>query len=105
MSDTDDAPLDTPDERVAASRRRVLAKLPSLRVGDVWWLRRGLFPVTVTITGWKSQEDYAIPWPMVEFTTVGGQRDDVGAPAFMFGELVTRGAGAEWMPTAEEQAA
>ncbi len=83
-----------------AARNRLLAKLPALRVGDVWRLPRG----EVTITGFKSQEDYGIPWPLVGFT-VGGQRDDVGAPAFMFGELITRGAGAEWLPAAEERAA
>jgi hypothetical protein len=89
-----------PPYDAAAARIRLLAKLPSLRVGDVWRLPRGV----VTVTCFKSQEDYGIPWPMVGFT-VGGQREDTGAPAFMFGELVTRGTGAEWSAPAEEQAA
>lgn len=86
-----------------AARRRMLAKLPALRVGDVWRRLAGV-PGEVTITGFKSQEDYGIPWPMVVFTR-GEAAGEIGAPAFSFGELVRRGAGAEWLPAAEESAA
>jgi hypothetical protein len=95
--DTDEVPLDTPDGRVATARQRVLAKLPTLRVGDVW---RGVVPrCDVTITRFRSQEDYAIPWPMVGYTVAGESIvSDTGAPAFMFGQLVQRGGGEEWVP-------
>lgn len=78
-----------------ASYFRVLRRCPEVRVGDVWhgvWC----WPGPVEVTGWKSQEDSKLPWPLIEVKLLAGGKGEVGLPAFMFGERTKKGSSAPW---------
>lgn len=65
-------------------------------VGDTWDIGGG---GPVVITKFESLEEEGYPWPMVHYTLAGWTAEGhTGAPAFVFGELVSRGAGVSWEP-------
>ncbi len=80
-------------ERVA---REVIAKMPTLAVGDEW--------AEVPMNGdririERLERDDVWPFPMVHYTKLEGAEDRdprMGAPMFLFGKLVRRGGGERW---------
>lgn len=84
---------------VAAARRRTAALCPRLVVGDEWRMDGA----ALVIVRLESLKEEGYPWPLVHYTRAGKPGEcHTGAPAFVFGELVSRGAGEPWEPAPGE---
>jgi hypothetical protein len=83
----------------SAALRNIYQRLPELRVGDVW--------CEIPNDGNRIQierveDEEGAPFPMVFYKRLDDGEVDLdprmGAPMFLFGQLVTRGTGAAWSP-------
>jgi hypothetical protein len=77
--------------KVNPELRKILARCPEVRVGDLWTHVWSWADAPLTVVSFKPQDGGSLPWPMVD-TSLG----EVGLPAFMFGELTKRGEGESW---------
>lgn len=88
---------------VRQARLDIAAKIPELRVGDIWSGVTGVGEV-LTIERLEDLGEEGYPWPMVHYLLNGGKYR-TGAPAFMSGNLVKRGDGRAWVPPVGKEAA